>query len=44
MLLVIPIIEVKKEFYIEINYLNKDIIETNHALLQTPKQKLAKIF
>ena len=39
----VPIIEKEEELFAEINHLNKDIIETNHALLQTPKQELAEI-
>lgn len=40
----ISIIKKEEELYINIDHLNKDIIDTNHALLQMPKQELTKIF
>ncbi len=39
----ISIIEEEEEFYAEIHHLNEDIVNTNHALLQTPKQEQAEI-
>ena len=40
----IPIIEEREELFAKINHLNKNIVEINHALFQTPKQELAEIF
>lgn len=44
MLFTISIIEKEKKFCIEINNFNKDIVETNHILIQMPKHRLVKIF
>lgn len=41
--LAILIIEKKEKFYIEIYHPYKTV-DINHALLQTPKQKLVEIF
>ncbi len=40
----VPVIEKEKELYAEIYHPNEEIVNTNHALLQTPKQELAEIF
>ena len=39
----IPIIEEEEELYAEIYHLNQDTVDTNHTLLQTPKQELTEI-
>lgn len=39
----IPIIKEKEKLHAEIYHLDEDIIDTNHVILQTPKQKLAEI-
>lgn len=39
----VPIIE-KKEYYADIQYSNKNVIDTNHTILQIPKEELAEIF
>ncbi len=39
----VPIIEEEEELYAEIHYPNEDIVNTNHAFLQTSKQELAEI-
>ncbi len=39
----IPIIEEEEELYAKIHHPDQDIIDTNHTLLQTPKQELAEI-
>lgn len=39
----VPIIEEEEELYGKINHPNEEIVDTNHALLQTPKQELAEI-
>ena len=39
----VPIVEEEEELFAKIDHLNKDTVETNHALLQTPKQELAEI-
>lgn len=38
------IIEEEEEVYAEIHHPNKDTVDTNLALLKTPKQELAEIF
>ncbi len=40
----ISIIEEEEELYAKIHHPDQDIIDTNHLLLQTPKQELAEIF
>ena len=37
------IIEEKEDLYTQIHHLNEDIVNTNHAFSQTPKQELAEI-
>ena len=39
----VPIIEEEEELYAEVHHPNQDTVDTNHALLQTPKQELAEI-
>ena len=40
----VPIIEKEEELYAKIYHSNQDIVDTNHTLLQIPKQELVKIF
>ena len=39
----VPVIEEEEELYAEIHHPKRDTVDTNHALLQTPKQELAEI-
>ena len=38
-----PILEEEEELYAGVNYLKQDTVDTNHTLLQTPKQELNEI-
>ena len=39
----VPIIQKEEELFAKIDHFNKDTVETNHALFQTPKQESAEI-
>lgn len=40
---IIPIVEDKEELYADINCLKRDAVDTQHVLLQIPKQEMRNL-